>query len=85
MNTNAARIEEVDAPGEGDEERIPRKESPIAKALGAMITSGDRELAALAWARIDRAVDEAGGVLPAARKLGVAHRTLCRWRAARGA
>jgi len=61
----------------------PRKENPLAKALGAMITSGDREFVALAWARIDRAIDESGGVMPAARRLGIPHRTLCRWRAAR--
>lgn len=73
-----------EATNEAVEERAPRRESPIAKALGAMIASEDRELVALAWARIDRAVDESGGVLPAARKFGIAHRTLCRWRAARG-
>jgi electron transfer flavoprotein alpha subunit len=61
-----------------------RRESQLAKALGAMIASGDRELAAFAWARIDRMIGITGSILRAARELGISHRSLCRWRASRG-
>jgi hypothetical protein len=60
------------------------KTSSPGQVLGAMLASTDPLLVGLGWARIDQALASSkGSVTEAARQLGVSHRSLCRWRAAR--